>query len=121
MARRMVVFIKQGRWGDSTQSDTDWSVDTLLRVLSIEPSDKLELQIFDTLDEARSVFDSVEPITVVFFSRGMAATAAKLKRERSHFKVMVVTGLIPDDQIVWVEKQWLHRRDTARHLLLDLV
>ncbi len=111
MEQKKVLIVKGGQWGSATPGDYERGARTLKRLLEMDEDEKpgaedervfSSIEIVDGLKEAMSVSSDI----VIFLSLGQINDARTLKRERLWVKVVIYTGLIPDEEIIWMNKSW---------------
>jgi hypothetical protein len=112
--KRNVVLVKQGGWGQVTKSEYDDFINFLKRQIEKNYAkgtthDEINFEIVDDLASIEDRLSTLNDIdTLIFISRSEIDNARKIKKQYSHIKnVIVLTGLIPDEEILIIEKTWL--------------
>ncbi len=123
-----VIIVKEGEWGTLSTKKGDY--DSWLSILqeAVEdavregPGGKKEkvatVEVVDTLDEALKKLQNERIDAIVFKSRGMLNEARKIKQEHRRTRVIVFTGLIPDDEVILIDKGWLLGREEIQRIIL---
>lgn len=137
MSKKTVVIVREGTWGGITQERKDEDVAMLKRVLETptvrfktgEPNKKEEqradVEIVATTDDARKRLVNRNPLVdvVVFDSAVNISDARALKRERPRLTVVVLTGMIPKDEVLILSRDWLDGGkdsiETMQSVILD--
>lgn len=113
---KKVVIVREGGWGDldSKKGSYDTYIAFLKRTIeSAEekdiPTGKMqkvaEVEIIDDLAMVSArLSGSID--TLIFLSRGMLYSARKIKETHPQLKIVVFTGLIPDEEIIIIDKGW---------------
>ena len=118
MSRKRVVIVSEGEWGKVTPLEYEEQAQQFARTFecvtgcTFSSSSRTELlaefvQVVATAKEASELVRANAVDVVVFISRSMISEARELKKARSRLKVVVLTGLIPDDEIIFVDKTWI--------------
>ena len=118
MSRKRVVIVSEGGWGKVTPLEYEEQAQQFARTFecvtgcTFSSSSRTELlaefvQVVATAKEASELVRANAVDVVVFISRSMISEARELKKARSRLKVVVLTGLIPDDEIILVDKMWI--------------
>lgn len=122
----MTVWVIKGfTWGAMTQDEADENVGTVVRLL--ERATKRDRNTNEDVPIAQVEVVEREELTdrlgsypradiVVFPSRGALEVAKKLAAQPHCPKVVVLTGLIPDGEVQFVDKGW--DPDTIREAIL---
>ena len=118
MSKKRVVIVSEGEWGKVTPLEYEEQVQQFARTFeratgyTFSSSSRTELlaesvQVVATAKEASELVRANTVDVVVFISRSMISEARELKKARPRLKVVVLTGLIPDDEIIFVDKTWI--------------
>src|SRR3990167_7637133 len=110
---KRVVIVKGGQWGDATPEDYDWVALIVKKLLEEKTvgqgkEEKIfaSIEIVNGIKEARKAPYIMSDI-FIFLSQSQAEEAKALKKGlRSRAKVIVYSGRIPDDEIIWMSKRW---------------
>ena len=113
-----IVIIKQGGWGSISKKDYDDIAVFLKKMLKRISNQRAELSVglaelkvdivnsLSDIEDRLGVLNDIE--VIIFLSRSEIETAKELRKKYEHIrKVIVLTGLIPDDEILIVEKACL--------------
>lgn len=126
-----VFIVNEGEWGDArhARGDYDAWVRTLESVLarsekkapgSSQVERRTDVEVVsrwrDGLAKAKPY---VPNATLVFISRGMLSEAEQAKKEVPHLKVVLFTGLFPEDRVIVVPKSPALSLDMIRAIILD--
>ena len=113
---KRVVFVNEGSWGEAQDSDYDVWVQTIKRVLEGEENTSLKdgnkkekvakVDIVESLQDALSIVNRGQVDTLVFRTRAMLDKAREVKKNHKHLRVVVFTGLVPDDEVILLQKGW---------------
>lgn len=114
---KWVVICTDAHWGTVTKEDYEESAESLRQLiegLEVEQNDKAEkLAIVDIVDTQAAVKKILResPLNeavdiLIFLSRGAISEARAIKRQYKHLRVVVLTGLIPEDEVVILSKSW---------------
>ena len=112
MREKKVVIVNEGGWGMVTKKDYDgivkaikWMLERATREISGKEEKRAEfVRVVDTTEKALEVND-VD--VLIFNSRSMIPEAREIKKKYQRIKVIVLTALIPDDEIILVDKGWV--------------
>ena len=107
---RNIVLVKQGGWGQVTKPEYEDFISYMKRnIEKIESNIEIKFDVVDSLDDIKDRLTVLNDIhTLIFISRSEIETARKIRKQYSHINnVIVLTGLIPDDEILIIEKPWL--------------
>lgn len=78
-----------------------------------------EVETVETVEDARERLSRGGVDVLVFNSRSQISAARELKRAFPNVPIIVMTGLIPKEEVIIVCKSWLTNQG-ARHIILDL-
>lgn len=113
-----VLIVREGQWGTATPESYEQFIEalreTLERAERTGPNNTKEkaakVEVVETWAEAEKRLETAPlnlPIhTVVFVSRDMGETAKRMASKYPRTRIVVFTGLIPEGEVVWVDK-WL--------------
>ena len=115
MREKRVVIVDEGRWGMATKKDYDGVVRTIKwmleratkKIFGQEKKRAGFVKVVDTTEMVLEMIKSNDVDVLIFNSRSMISEAREIKRKYRHLKVIVLTGLIPDDEIILVDKGWI--------------
>lgn len=126
MARPMrVVFVRGGTWGTMKKEDYDSHIETMRETLveakqhdygKNEDTPVCTVEVVDGIAGLEEMLGGQMVDVVFFFSRGIIAEARQFKKAHPHIRVIVLTGLVPDDEITILDK-----RVASAQVLTDLV
>ena len=80
------------------------------------------MEVLETADAARKRLQQGGVDKVIFTSRDMLLRARELKGAFPRVEVIVLTGLIPEDEVMIVSKNWLGStslEDAHQRILID--
>ena len=107
-----VVIVKAG--GRLSLSADKGSYDTIVDSLQRQitgmekfghPDEKLAtVQVVDSVEAAKQLLDRAE--VMIFVTAGLLYEARSIKEANPRLRVVVLTGLIPEDEVILVAKQW---------------
>lgn len=110
------ILLVRGTWGDVSRKEADQITDLVaehLRKLQRKDTQtgemipRVNVEVVENETEARTrLFRQPRIKTVVFCSRGLVEAARRTKQEFKTTSVVVFTGLVPDDEILFVRKTW---------------
>ncbi|MFH1098459.1 MAG: hypothetical protein V1723_00830 [Candidatus Uhrbacteria bacterium] len=116
MEMKRVVIVAHGNWGSMKDDDYGNWTEAMVRV--VESARRTD---FDTGQELPCATAEVVPTVavlreqlgpysrpdiVIFRTRSMLEEARAIKREHPNVRVVVFTGLIPNDEVIIVSKGW---------------
>src|SRR3989344_1402236 len=96
---KKVVIVREGQWGLVKKKIAEVEVVEA----SAEALLKLRMGGIDTL---------------IFISRDKLAEARQIKKVHRRLKVVLFTGLIPEEEIILVDKGWLLDSREIKHIVL---
>jgi len=117
MEQKRVLFVNEGSWGSVKKEEYDILIGSLKRLL--ERATKKDYRSDEEKKRAKSVAvaasteEAMEEVkknhvdVLIFNSRSMIPEAREIKRQHRRLKVIVLTGLIPDDEVVLMDKGWI--------------
>ena len=118
-----VAIVKAGEWGNRRQSEghNDELVERLERWLNearwgTDDQPAAEVRVVKTTDEALAWVAGRGAI--VYVSRGMAEEAKKIATEHRYIRVTLFTGLIPDEEVVFVQNNWISSAKQVQDVVL---
>lgn len=128
---KKVIIVNAGGFGElsAKKGDYDGIIAPIKEALEEEQESSFgtgkekpaEVTVVKTLKEAEEkvAFGSLGYANVVvFITRGMLSEAKKIKATYPRVKVVVMTGLLPEDEVVLIDKTWLcSRRSIREHIL----
>lgn len=121
---KKIVIVKEGSWGSLTRQEYENWVDLVKRImegaeevnpLTHQKEKAAEVEVVETLSDALKQLGTTD--ILVFVTRGMLSEARKVKRGHPRVKVVLFTGLIPDDEVILVSKRWA-KPEVIRTILL---
>ena len=124
-----IAIVTKGTWGNSKEEMNEQFAGHLERLAQPDESGKdgygsyeVTIKTFKTTKEATDYLDGIclgGTIKLVFLSRSMIPAAQKIKAQRPRWDVIVFTGLIPEDEVKVVQKNWLDVNFVKQVLLHD--
>ena len=114
MAKKEVVIVSQGEWGIARKSTYENLVSML--VLDLEgitekvgerEEKAVNITVVDSIDEALRIMGNKTIDFLIFISRSMIPRAREVKKLHPDIGIVVLTGLIPDDEIIIIDKGWI--------------
>lgn len=129
--RKRVVLVRQGSWGQTKQGDNDPIIKYLEEALKestgqvpLSGTKDAEVEVIDTYEEVEGKVLSGSVDVVVFFSRGMQGKAHELLNSAANShrriqvpKVVVVSGLIPKNEVIWLDKSAVTQDEIVKAIL----
>ena len=125
---KQVVIVNAGGWGSlsAEKGDYDEFVGYLQRIL-----DAAEEKVRERLEKAaevhvvRSVKEALDILdghgVLVFMTRGMLGEARRIKARYEKMVVVVLTGLIPSDEVIILSKGWDLAMNQLQRAILDII
>jgi hypothetical protein len=109
---KKVVIVNAGGRGDLSAEKGSYQsiVDYLGRevnklTLMGKPNEKIaEVQVVNSVQEARNLIRQTD--VMFFMTAGLLPEARNMKQENKRAKVIVMTGLLPEDDVVMFDKAW---------------
>lgn len=114
---RKALIVTEGQWGIAVKEDYQRIADSMKESIErreIERNGRKEklavVDVISTLVEAEKMIRDApvnDRVDVLFFlSRGAISQARAIKKKYPLLLVVVLTGLVPEDEIVIVNKTW---------------
>lgn len=126
---KRVVIVAEGSFGIMEPKDYDIWTQTMVRLIgALRRTDRdtrqevpaATVEVVPSLDVLREkLCEFPQPSVVIFRTRDMIAEARRIKREFRDVRVIVFTGLIPDDEIVIVSKTWALSGDALKAVICE--
>jgi len=123
MLTRVIIVKAGGRMSLSADAgDYDSMIEFLERTLNgfksvTEPEQNCaQATVVNSVEEAESAVEEGRADMLIFLTLGLRHEADRIKKQHPTVKVVVLTGLLPDDEVVLVEKEWM-----STQLLRDLL
>lgn len=124
---KVVLCVREGTWGALPQESAVRYLETcivepLQRARQRDLDTKEEtpaacVEVMDTLEQAKERLTRGGVDVLVLNSRSMIGEARSLKKQYPRVQVMVLTGLIPQDEVVLVAKDWLQGEGLIKIIL----
>ena len=124
-----IAIVIEGTWGMSNKEMNEQFAGHIERWATPDESGKdgyanyeVTTKTVETTKEATDYLDGIccgVTKKLVFLSRSMIPTAQRIKVQQPRWDVIVFTGLIPEDEIKVVQKNWLDARCIKQILLHD--
>ena len=123
LSKKTVVIVREGTWGRLTQEDKDRDVAMHKRVLETpifrfripgllpkgKEEQRADVEIVATTDDARKRLATHPKVDVVFFDSAVNIPAARaLKLEYPKLTVVVLTGMIPKEEVLILNRDWFN-------------
>lgn len=126
---KKVIIVNEGGFGDLSAEKGDYNKMIELITAALEEEQKslsgagkekpVEVTVVKTSNEAEEKMAGNDVDIVVFVTRGMLAKARGIKATYPRVKVVVLTGLLPEDEVVLINKIWLNNYRSIRdHIIL---
>lgn len=115
-----VLFVREVGKGSVDQETSDSCLNSVIRLLEREKTvdhrtgirgemPLVSIEVVGTLQEALESIQALSfPDMVVFNSCSMENAAKQLNLRYPKIKVVILTGLMPENTIAWVPRSWLH-------------
>jgi DNA-binding NarL/FixJ family response regulator len=111
---KRVFIVREGIQGKVKREDADNVLKTAKRLLEsvqlLKPGTNenvpFSVEVVETAQEIERL-PYPRPHVVIFNSRSMIAAARRLKKRMPTTKVIVMTRLVPKDEVLFVAKNWL--------------
>lgn len=126
--RKRVVFVRQGTWGLQDQAGEDQyreMIEEIVKRATVKNPDT-QKEVFaanvETVEDEAAARERLRRGGVdvlVFNSRSQIGAARELKRAFPSVPIIVMTGLIPKEEVIIACKSWF-TEDGVRHIILDL-
>lgn len=131
MMPKHVAIVAEGSWAGMRNQDYDaWTESMVVKLRAVrrrnyrtgtdteEPRATVEVV---TLAELREKLKRIpgRPDVVIFRTRDMAREAHAIKREYPHARVIVFSGLLPEDEVIFVDKGWDLSAEATTSIVLD--
>ena len=118
-----VAIVKAGEWGDLRQGKGDYdSVIERLEVALREAKRAIDSQPAAAVQVVQSTQEALSWVmgsgTIVYISRGMIREAEKVAAEHLSVRVVLLTGLLPEGRVVFVNKTWISSAEQVENVVL---
>lgn len=126
--RKRVVFVRQGVWGSMDQAGEDQfrvMIETWVRGVITKDLDTgkeaaaAEVETVEDVAAARERLSRGGVDVLVLNSRSQISAARELNHTFPHVRIVVMTGLLPKEEIIIADKGWL-TEEGIRHIILNL-
>ena len=117
MERKRIIMVNEGSWGRAEEKHYDAFMPAMQGALEHATKKDLHsgkeekraefVKIVDTVEEALERVRRSDADILIFRSRSMISEARRINKQYRRLKVLVLTGLIPDDEVVLVDKGWI--------------
>ena len=117
MEQKRVLLVNEGSWGSVKREEYDTFINSLNRLLEKATEEDYrsgeKRKRAESVAVAASTEEAVEEVkknhvdVLIFNSRSMIPAAREIKRQYRRLKVIVLTGLIPDDEVILMDKGWI--------------
>ncbi|OGZ33325.1 MAG: hypothetical protein A3I88_00145 [Candidatus Portnoybacteria bacterium RIFCSPLOWO2_12_FULL_39_9] len=120
---KKVVIVREGQWGLVKKESYEEFIEILKEILekAVSPDGKekiAEVEVVETSAEALLKLRMGGIDTLIFISRDKLAEARQIKKVHRRLKVVLFTGLIPEEEIILVDKGWLLDSREIKHIVL---
>lgn len=106
---KKVFIVREGQYDSFTQSD-DYKnlIDSLVELLvrTTSRADEVSVEVAPTAESIVSRINRERIDVVIFVSRDMARVAEDFAKIFPMTRIVVLTGLIPEGKIIWLDKNW---------------
>lgn len=126
---KTVVIVNAGGWGalSAEKGSYDHFVELLREIVDaatvgVHGRDEkaAEVHVVRSVGEALEQLDGRAVQALVFVTRGMLDEARRIKHQRPKIRVVVLTGNIPDDDVIVVNKLWVLSNAQLKRMILDV-
>ncbi|KKT25252.1 MAG: hypothetical protein UW11_C0031G0005 [Parcubacteria group bacterium GW2011_GWA2_43_9b] len=123
MSGGRLAFVSEGGYGMVTQAEYDDIAESMVssyqRLKKADTEEKIftSVEVISSVEEAERKVRRGEINILVFLTRGQVQNARRIKTAYPYVKVAILTGLIPDDEIIWVSKAW--QLETIRDIFIN--
>lgn len=101
--KRVVIVNAGGRLALSAErGDYDNLVESLQRL--INGFESCQGEVVNSVEAARGLLDRTD--VVIFVTAGLLGEARRIKQSHSRIRVIVLTGLVPGDEVIILSKLW---------------
>lgn len=131
MFEERIVIVRQSAWGGVKKETYDSQINLIKEALE-EATEKYyhqgkererkrakSVEVVDTIEEVWKKAKRDEMNILIFLSAGRASEARAIKEKYRHLKVLILTGLIPDGEIIWVSKRWASEMKILKTIVFD--
>ncbi|OGC47426.1 hypothetical protein A2713_02330 [candidate division WWE3 bacterium RIFCSPHIGHO2_01_FULL_35_17] len=119
---RKVIIVQEGQWGIVTKKNYDEFIKILKKIVenAVDGNKEriAEVEVVETSAEALTRLEMKRIDTLIFISRDMLAEAKKIKKVHHRLKVVLFTGLIPEEEVILVDKGWLFSSKEIERIIL---
>jgi DNA-binding NarL/FixJ family response regulator len=117
MKRQRVLIVNEGGWGGVEKETYNSIVHSIKQLL--EKATKKDyhsgkekkrakfVTVVGSIEEAMEKVRMGDVDVLIFNSSSMIFEARKIKKEYRQLKVIVLTGLLPDDELILLNKAWI--------------
>ncbi|MFH1694720.1 MAG: hypothetical protein ABH880_03130 [Patescibacteria group bacterium] len=112
---KRVLIVNVGEWGIVKRESYDSQAEMFERRLTRAGA---TVNVVTSMEDARKRFPMSD--VAVFLTRGMTETAKEIAGEFRSLRVVVLTGLIPRDEVVFISKGWIAAGVELGDLILHL-
>jgi len=108
-----VLLVRGEGWGlradNPDKYDKEIEMFAYLLSRAKRSANSASVESVETFKEAKERVSKGDINVLVFISRSMIPEAREIKKANRKLKVIVLTGLIPDDEIIIISKLWINR------------
>jgi|GEM_PF-2892992 len=123
---KRVAIVAEGTWGAMQEKGYDNWTQSMVTMLEgarrkgrEEPRAIVEVVPSVTALRERIGHYPGHPDIVIFRTRGIVREAHAIKRDYPDVKVVVFSGLLPEDEVIFVDKSWDLHNDAILSIILD--
>ena len=123
---KRVAIVDEGEWGDVRRARGDYADLNKRLKMALEAAETsslsghkekaAEVKIVQSVKEAGEWLQGYGAI--IFTTRGMLGEAKKFAEQFSKIRVILLTGLIPEGEVVLFNKAWLRDRKQIEEIVL---
>ncbi|MDO8436179.1 MAG: hypothetical protein Q7S82_02220 [bacterium] len=127
---KKVVIVTEGEWGGMShlKGDYDPFIQRIQKIIENAETTNIfgkkeksaTIELVETFKDALAKVENGRVDVLVFISRGMLSHARLLsKTNLRKIKIVLFTELVPDDEVIIVEKGPYLTRETIQHIVLQ--
>jgi len=110
--KRRVVLINEGSWGSVSPESYRRLLESIRNSMKMLKSpdgknDLAEAEICELKEAEKKIKEGETVDFLIFNSRGMLDVARRIKKEYPRLKVVVLTGLLPEEEVILIDKNWI--------------
>ncbi len=110
--KKRVVLINEGSWGSVSSESYRRLLESIRGLMKMLKSpdgknDLAEAEICELKEAEKKIKEGETVDFLIFNSRGMLDVARRIKKEYPQLKVVVLTGLLPEEEVILIDKNWI--------------